>query len=63
MAEKQLTLKENENIQNLNKVYMNFKEGRISAAISLLEGALTIYFEYPDIANALKCAYFCFEKI
>jgi tetratricopeptide (TPR) repeat protein len=63
MAEKQLTFKENEIIQILNKVYLNFKEGRFSAAILLLERALSIDFEYPDIANALKCANFWVEKI
>ena len=39
MAEKQLTFKENEIIQILNKVYLNFKEGRFTAAISMQEWA------------------------
>jgi tetratricopeptide (TPR) repeat protein len=63
MAEKQLTFKENEIIQILNKVYLNFKEGRLPAAISLLEQALSIDFENADIANALKCANFWVERL
>src|SRR3990170_4351423 len=54
MAEKQLTFKENEIIQILNKVYLEFKEGQFARAIELLDRALTIDFEYADISNALK---------
>lgn len=63
MAEKQLTFKENEIIQILNKVYLSFKEGKFSEAVSLLEKALSIDFEYTDIANALKCANFWLERV
>ncbi len=62
MAEKQLTFKENEVIQILNKVYLHFKEGRFLEAAKLLEKALTIDFEYPDVANALKCANFWLDR-
>jgi tetratricopeptide (TPR) repeat protein len=58
MAERQLTFKENEIMQILNKVYLHFKEGEFDPAIELLERALEIDFEYSDIANALKCANF-----
>jgi tetratricopeptide (TPR) repeat protein len=58
MAERQLTFKENEIMQILNKVYLHFKEGEFAQAIELLERALEIDFEYSDIANALKCANF-----
>jgi tetratricopeptide (TPR) repeat protein len=58
MAERQLTFKENEIMQILNKVYLHFKEGEFLPAIELLERALEIDFEYSDIANALKCANF-----
>lgn len=61
MAEKQLTFKENEIIQILNKVYLEFKEGQFARAIELLDRALTIDFEYADISNALKCANFWLE--
>jgi tetratricopeptide (TPR) repeat protein len=63
MAEKQLTFKENEIIQILNKVYLSFKEGRFAEAVSLLEQALSIDFEYADVANALKCANFWLERL
>jgi tetratricopeptide (TPR) repeat protein len=58
MAERQLTFKENEIMQILNRVYLHFKEGEFDQAIELLERALEIDFEYSDIANALKCANF-----
>lgn len=54
----QLTFKENEMVQILNKVYLLFKEGEFAQAVELLERALQIDFEYSDVANALKCANF-----
>lgn len=62
MAEKQLTFKENEIIQILNSVYLNFKEGRFKEASTLLERALEIDFESGDVTNALKCANFWLER-
>jgi tetratricopeptide (TPR) repeat protein len=62
MAEKQLTFKENEIIQILNKVYLNFKEGKFKEASILLEKALEIDFESTDVTNALKCANFWLER-
>ncbi len=62
MAEKQLTFKENEIIQILNKVYLGFKEGRFKEAGELLERALTIDFESADVTNALKCSNFWLER-
>jgi tetratricopeptide (TPR) repeat protein len=62
MTERQLTFKETEIIQILNKVYQSFKAGSFPAAISLLEQALSIDFENADITNALKCANFWLER-
>jgi tetratricopeptide (TPR) repeat protein len=62
MAEKQLTFKENEIIQILNRVYLNFKEGHFKDASSLLEKALEIDFESTDVTNALKAANFWLER-
>jgi tetratricopeptide (TPR) repeat protein len=62
MAEKQLTFKESEIIQILNKVYRHFKEGQFKAASTLLEKALEIDFESTDVTNALKCANFWLER-
>ncbi|MEO0249852.1 MAG: tetratricopeptide repeat protein [candidate division WOR-3 bacterium] len=59
----QLTFKENEIVQILNKVYLLFKEGEFAQAIELLERALELDFEYSDVANALKCASFWQEAI
>ena len=62
MTEKQLTFKENEIIQILNKVYLNFKEGLFKEAGILLEKALEIDFDSTDVTNALKCANFWLER-
>ncbi len=62
MAEMQLTFKESEIIQILNKVYLSFKEGKFQESIKLAEEALVIDFEYPDVSNALKCANFWLER-
>jgi tetratricopeptide (TPR) repeat protein len=62
MAEKQLTFKENEIIQILNKVYLSFKVGQFEEASTLLEKALEIDFESTDVTNALKCANFWMER-
>ena len=62
MAEKQLTFKENEIIQILNRVYLNFKEGQFKEASERLEKALEIDFESTDVTNALKCANFWLER-
>jgi tetratricopeptide (TPR) repeat protein len=62
MVEKQLTFKENEIIQILNKVYLSFKEGRFKEASTLLEKALEIDFESTDVTNALKSANFWMER-
>jgi len=62
MAEKQLTFKENEIIQILNKVYRNFKEGQFRDAGALLEKALEIDFDSTDVTNALKCNNFWLER-
>jgi tetratricopeptide (TPR) repeat protein len=62
MAEKQLTFKENEIIQILNRVYLNFKEGQFKEAITLLERALEIDFDSTDVTNALKAANFWLER-
>jgi tetratricopeptide (TPR) repeat protein len=61
MAEKQLTFRENDIAQILNRVYLSFKEGAFAGAIELLEKALAIDFEYQDVTNALKCANFWHE--
>ena len=61
MVERQLTFKENEIVQILNRVYLYFKEGAFPPAIEQLERALSIDFEYSDVANALKCANFWLE--
>jgi tetratricopeptide (TPR) repeat protein len=61
MSERQLTFKENEIIQILNRVYLYFKEGAFAPAIGELERALSIDFEYSDVVNALKCANFWLE--
>jgi tetratricopeptide (TPR) repeat protein len=63
MAEKQLTFRENDIVQILNKVYLSFKEGAFEEAIGLLEKALAIDFEYHDVTNALKCANFWRERL
>jgi len=62
MAEKQLTFRENEIIQILNKVYLSFKEGQFKEASLLLEKALEIDFESTDVTNALKAANFWLER-
>jgi tetratricopeptide (TPR) repeat protein len=62
MAEKQLTFRENEIIQILNKVYLSFKEGQFKEASTLLEKALEIDFESTDVTNALKAANFWLER-
>jgi tetratricopeptide (TPR) repeat protein len=62
MTEKQLTFKENEIIQILNNVYLNFKEGQFNEASTLLEKALEIDFDSTDVTNALKCANFWLER-
>jgi len=61
MTERQLTFKENEIMQILNRVYLSFKEGAFAPAIGELERALSIDFEYSDVVNALKCANFWLE--
>jgi tetratricopeptide (TPR) repeat protein len=61
MMERQLTFKENEIMQILNRVYLHFKEGAFAPAIEELERALSIDFEYTDVVNALKCANFWHE--
>jgi tetratricopeptide (TPR) repeat protein len=61
MTERQLTFKENEIMQILNRVYLRFKEGAFAPAIGELERALSIDFEYSDVVNALKCANFWLE--
>jgi hypothetical protein len=61
MVDRQLTFKENEIMQILNRVYLHFKEGEFPPAIEKLERALSIDFEYSDVANALKCANFWLE--
>jgi tetratricopeptide (TPR) repeat protein len=62
MAERQLTFKENEIIQILNKVYLSFKAGQFKEASTMLEKALEIDFESVDVTNALKCANFWLER-
>jgi tetratricopeptide (TPR) repeat protein len=63
MSEKQLTFRENDIVQILNKVYLSFKDGGLGEATALLEKALAIDFEYQDVANALKCANFWSERL
>jgi len=63
MSEKQLTFRENDIAQILNRVYLSFKEGGFDEAIVLLEKALGIDFEYQDVTNALKCANFWSERL
>jgi tetratricopeptide (TPR) repeat protein len=60
--EHQLTFKENEIMQILNRAYLHFKEGAFPPAIEQLERALSIDFEYSDVVNALKCANFWLEN-
>jgi tetratricopeptide (TPR) repeat protein len=62
MAEKQLTFKENEISQTLNRVYLNFKVGQFKEASTLLEKALEVDFESTDVTNALKAANFWLER-
>lgn len=62
MTEKQLSLGDDEIVQLLNRVYQHFKEGQFEEAIPLLEKAISVDFEYPGIASALKCATFWRER-
>ena len=62
MIEKQLTFEDDEIVQILNKVYQSFKEGSFQAAVPLLEKAISLDFEYPGIAAALKSASFWKER-
>jgi tetratricopeptide (TPR) repeat protein len=62
MAEKQLSLGDDEIVQILNKVYQHFRDGQFADAVPLLERALAIDFEYPGVAAALKCAGFWRER-
>jgi hypothetical protein len=63
MADKQLTFRDNEIIQILNKVYLKFKEGFFQESVELLEKALAIDFEYNGVSGALKCANFWVERM
>ena len=62
MTDKQLTFRDNEIIQILNKVYLHFKDGLFQESVKLLEGALAIDFEYEGVAAALKCTNFWLER-
>ncbi len=63
MTDKQLTFRDNEIIQILNKVYLKFKEGLFQESVELLEKALAIDFEYNGVSSALKCANFWLERM
>lgn len=63
MTEKQLTFRDDDIAQILNRVYVSFKDGAFGPAIELLEKALAIDFEDPDVTNALKCANFWHERL
>ncbi|MBN1835369.1 MAG: hypothetical protein JW820_05925 [Spirochaetales bacterium] len=63
MSEKQLTFRENDIVQILNRVYLSFKDGDFAEAEVLLEKALAIDFEYRDVTDALKCANFWRERL
>lgn len=63
MNDKQLTFRDNEIIQILNKVYLKFKEGLFQESVELLEKALAIDFEYNYVSGALKCANFWLERM
>lgn len=62
MTDKQLTFRDNEIIQILNKVYLSFKDGHFQESARLLEQALAIDFEYEGVAPALKCTNFWLER-
>lgn len=62
MADQQLTFKDDEIIQMLNKVYLNLREGLFQTSIDLLQGALKIEPEYPGLTSALKSAEFWQER-
>ena len=62
MAEDQLTFKEDEVIQILNKVYLNLRDGLFEKAIELLDEALKVDLEYPGIPATLKCASYWQER-
>jgi tetratricopeptide (TPR) repeat protein len=61
-TEKQSSVKNEETIKILNRVYKLFKEGFFSEATKLLEDALKIDFEDSQITSALKCANFWEER-
>ena len=62
MTEKQLSLGDDEIVQTLNRVYQQFRDGQFGEAVPLLEHALSVDFEYPGVAAALKCAGFWRER-
>jgi tetratricopeptide (TPR) repeat protein len=62
MVEKQLSLGDDEIVQILNRVFQQFRDGQFAEAVPLLEKALSIDFEYPGVAAALKCAGFWRER-
>jgi tetratricopeptide (TPR) repeat protein len=62
-TDNQTSVNNEETVKILNRVYRLFKEGLFEEAIKLLEEALKIDFEDPQITSALKCANFWDEKI
>jgi tetratricopeptide (TPR) repeat protein len=62
MPEKQPSLGDDQIAQILDRVCQFFREGQFAEAIPELERALSIDFEYPGVAAALKCASFWRER-
>lgn len=61
-TDNQTSVNNEETVKILNRVYRLFKEGLFEETIGLLEEAITIDFENPQITSALKCANFWGEK-
>ena len=58
MINNQLTFKDQEIIQILNRVYLRFKEGFFTESVELLKRALDIDNAYPGLGSTMKCAQF-----
>jgi tetratricopeptide (TPR) repeat protein len=56
MDDRQLTFKEDEITRMLNRAFDHFRDGSFEEAERVLEEALEIDFDYPDVASSLKCA-------
>jgi tetratricopeptide (TPR) repeat protein len=61
-TENQVSVKNEETAKILNRVYKLFKEGLFDESIKLLDEALRIDFEDPEVTSALKYANFWDER-